>query len=191
VDLNRTITMPATATDSLIFRHIFSTEAMRRLFADETRVQYYLDIEAALARVQARLGIIPHEAAEEIGRHCRADAPPRCGELTGCATSGHRIRSKAHSVLRRKDVFLRLFAEACWVPLLCLRSAGKFAFRSRIRSHTQRTAQEVNHVEVRTGPRPEGNWIFSTAGESARQLRNPLRRILETQKPCKPAVNRV
>jgi 3-carboxy-cis,cis-muconate cycloisomerase len=33
-------------------------------------VQRYLDFEAALARVQARLGIIPQEAAEEICRHC-------------------------------------------------------------------------------------------------------------------------
>ena len=66
--------MPATAIDSAIFRDIFSTEAMRAVFSDETRVQKYLDIEAALARVQARLGIIPKEAAEEIVRHCRADA---------------------------------------------------------------------------------------------------------------------
>ncbi len=65
--------MPATATDSLIFRDMFSTEAMRRIFADEARVQYYLDVEAALARVQARLGIIPQEAADEIGRRCQAD----------------------------------------------------------------------------------------------------------------------
>ena len=65
--------MPATVNDSVIFRDIFGTEAMRRVFSDEARVQYYLDIEAALARVQARLGIIPIEAAEEIGRHCRAD----------------------------------------------------------------------------------------------------------------------
>jgi len=65
--------MPATATDSLIFRDIFSTGPMRRIFSDEARVQYYLDVEAALARVQARLGIIPHEAADEIGRHCQAD----------------------------------------------------------------------------------------------------------------------
>jgi 3-carboxy-cis,cis-muconate cycloisomerase len=64
--------MPATANDSLIFRDIFGTAAMRRVFSDEARVQYYLDIEAALARVQARLGIIPHEAAEEIVRHCHA-----------------------------------------------------------------------------------------------------------------------
>ncbi len=60
--------MASTAIDSLIFRDIFSTPAMRRIFSDETRIQRYLDIEAALARAQARLGIIPREAAEEIGR---------------------------------------------------------------------------------------------------------------------------
>ena len=62
--------MPATALDSLIFRDIFSTEVMRRVFSDENRVQRYLDFEAALARVQARLKIIPQEAADEIGKHC-------------------------------------------------------------------------------------------------------------------------
>jgi 3-carboxy-cis,cis-muconate cycloisomerase len=65
--------MPATASDSIIFRDIFGTEAMRRVFSDEARVQYYLDIEAALARVQARLGIIPLEAADEIVLHCHAE----------------------------------------------------------------------------------------------------------------------
>jgi 3-carboxy-cis,cis-muconate cycloisomerase len=64
--------MPASAIDSAVFRDIFSTEAMRTVFSDETRVQKYLDIEAALARVQARLGIIPKEAAEEIVRHGQA-----------------------------------------------------------------------------------------------------------------------
>jgi 3-carboxy-cis,cis-muconate cycloisomerase len=44
---------------------------MRSVFSDENRVQKYLDFEAALARSQARLGIIPKEAAEEICRHCR------------------------------------------------------------------------------------------------------------------------
>src|SRR5271163_3020314 len=62
--------MPSTLIDSAIFRDIFSTEAMRRVFSDENRVQKYLDFEAALALAQARLGIIPKEAAEEICRHC-------------------------------------------------------------------------------------------------------------------------
>ncbi len=64
--------MPATVIDSAIFRDIFSTEKMRSVFSDESRVQFYLDIEAALARAQARLGIIPQAAAEEICRHCDA-----------------------------------------------------------------------------------------------------------------------
>src|ERR1700746_760650 len=62
--------MPASLIDSAVFRDIFSTEAMRGVFSDENRVQKYLDFEAALARAQARLGIIPKESAEEICRHC-------------------------------------------------------------------------------------------------------------------------
>src|ERR671932_1484629 len=65
--------MPSTIIDSTIFGDIFSTEAMRAVWSDENRTQKYLDIEAALARVQARLGIIPQEAADEIGRNCRLD----------------------------------------------------------------------------------------------------------------------
>lgn len=61
--------MGSTAIDSLIFRNIFSTDAMRRIWSDENRIQKYLDIEVALARVQAQLGIIPAEAATEIAKH--------------------------------------------------------------------------------------------------------------------------
>jgi 3-carboxy-cis,cis-muconate cycloisomerase len=62
--------MAATIIDSGIFGDIFSTEAMRQVWSDENRTRKYLDIEAALARVQARLGIIPQEAAEEIISNC-------------------------------------------------------------------------------------------------------------------------
>ena len=62
--------MTAVGVSSGIFRDIFSTEPMRRIFADENRIQKYLDIEAALARAQARLGIIPQNACDEIVRHC-------------------------------------------------------------------------------------------------------------------------
>jgi 3-carboxy-cis,cis-muconate cycloisomerase len=65
--------MTAVGVSSGIFRDIFSTEPMRRIFADENRIQKYLDIEAALARAQARLGIIPQDACDEIVRHCRVE----------------------------------------------------------------------------------------------------------------------
>lgn len=64
--------MPTSLIDSAVFRDIFSTAAMRQVFSDENRVQKYLDFEAALARAQARLDIIPQAAAAEICRHCHA-----------------------------------------------------------------------------------------------------------------------
>jgi 3-carboxy-cis,cis-muconate cycloisomerase len=65
--------MTATALDSAIFRDIFSTPEMRQVFSDEGRTGYYLEIEAALARAQGRLGIIPEAAAREIERQCRIE----------------------------------------------------------------------------------------------------------------------
>src|SRR6201989_1164972 len=65
--------MPATIVDSIIFRDIFSTEAMRRVFSDEQRTAFYLEIEAALARVQGRLGILPAEGARENESKCKID----------------------------------------------------------------------------------------------------------------------
>jgi 3-carboxy-cis,cis-muconate cycloisomerase len=62
--------MAASIIDSSIFQGIFTTDAMRAVWSDENRTQKYLDIEAALARVQARLGLIPQEAADEIVKHC-------------------------------------------------------------------------------------------------------------------------
>src|SRR5262249_38763734 len=56
-----------------IFRDIFSTPQMRQVFSDEQRTAFYLEIEAALARVQGRLGIIPPEAMREIERKCKVE----------------------------------------------------------------------------------------------------------------------
>lgn len=65
--------MAATIIDSRIFQGIFSSEEMRQVWSDENRTQKYLDIEAALARVQARLGLIPQQAADEIVSHCQLE----------------------------------------------------------------------------------------------------------------------
>ena len=64
--------MPSTYLDSAVFRDIFTTPAMRAVWSDENRVQKYLDFEAALARAQAKLKIIPQEACDEILKHCDA-----------------------------------------------------------------------------------------------------------------------
>jgi 3-carboxy-cis,cis-muconate cycloisomerase len=48
---------------------MFGHREMRTIFSDEQTVQRYLEVEAALARAQAKLGIIPTAAAEAISRH--------------------------------------------------------------------------------------------------------------------------
>ena len=65
--------MSAYVMDSRLFRDQFGTAAMRRIFDDENVVQKWLDVEAALAKVEADLGIIPAEAAAEIGRKARVE----------------------------------------------------------------------------------------------------------------------
>jgi 3-carboxy-cis,cis-muconate cycloisomerase len=65
--------MPATALDSHIFKDIFSTAEMRHVFSDGNRTACYLEIEAGLARVQGRLGMIPAEAAREIDSKCKIE----------------------------------------------------------------------------------------------------------------------
>jgi 3-carboxy-cis,cis-muconate cycloisomerase len=59
--------------ESIQVKDLTKLDPMRRVWSDENRTQKYLDIEAALARVQARLGIIPQEAADEINGHCRVE----------------------------------------------------------------------------------------------------------------------
>ncbi len=51
---------------------LFTTDAMRAVFSDDARVQRMLDFEAALARAEAKAGVIPAAAADSIGRCCRA-----------------------------------------------------------------------------------------------------------------------
>ncbi len=58
--------MPSIVIDSKLFGDMFGTAAMRALFTDEALVQRYLDVEAALARAQAKIGIVPEEAAAAI-----------------------------------------------------------------------------------------------------------------------------
>lgn len=61
--------MTAHLADSKIFGHLWSTPETHALFDDEARTQSWLDILAALARAQAKVGLIPCDAAESISRH--------------------------------------------------------------------------------------------------------------------------
>jgi 3-carboxy-cis,cis-muconate cycloisomerase len=58
---------------SSLFAPLFSSAAMRAVVDDKARLQHMLDVEAALARAESALGIIPAGAAKPISDACRAD----------------------------------------------------------------------------------------------------------------------
>lgn len=64
--------MTANPADSAIYGALFGSDAMRAVFSDERRLQAMLDVESALARVEARLGLIPKGAAAAIARAAKA-----------------------------------------------------------------------------------------------------------------------
>lgn len=58
--------MSTIVVKSGIYGDMFGTADMRGLFSDNTILGLYLDVETALARAQAKLGLIPEKAAEAI-----------------------------------------------------------------------------------------------------------------------------
>src|SRR5437588_11943720 len=63
-----------TVLDSLLFRDASGTPDMRAVFSDRALIARYVEVEIALARAQARCGVIPTDAAEAIARRCDAGA---------------------------------------------------------------------------------------------------------------------
>ncbi|MBO0887917.1 adenylosuccinate lyase [Candidatus Bathyarchaeota archaeon] len=49
----------------------YGSPEMRRVFDEESKLQKWLDVEAAVARAQARVGEIPKEAAEDIANNAK------------------------------------------------------------------------------------------------------------------------
>ncbi|MEQ8195336.1 MAG: adenylosuccinate lyase family protein [Rhodospirillales bacterium] len=69
--------MPSTLIDSNLYKDLFGTEAMRAIFSDDGYIDRCVRIEAALAKAQGRLGVIPKAAAEDIAAKATLEAIDR------------------------------------------------------------------------------------------------------------------
>lgn len=72
-----------------LFDAYFTAPAMRAIFCDAGRVQGMLDFEAALARAEARVGLIPPEAVAPIAAACRAELYDFAALAQAIATAGN------------------------------------------------------------------------------------------------------
>lgn len=64
--------MSVSALDSRVFRNLFGTQEIRDVFTDEAYVRRMIETEAALARAQSKVGIIPAEAGEKLTKALNA-----------------------------------------------------------------------------------------------------------------------
>ncbi|MDF2075452.1 3-carboxy-cis,cis-muconate cycloisomerase [Pseudomonas mendocina] len=72
-----------------LFDAYFTAPAMRAIFCDAGRVQGMLDFEAALARAEARVGVIPAEAVAPIEAACKAELYDYPALALAIATAGN------------------------------------------------------------------------------------------------------
>jgi adenylosuccinate lyase len=84
--------MTGRITDSVLYRHLWGTDEARAVLGEEGRLQGWLDVIAALARVQAEAGLIPAQAAREITEHAQA-------ALIDLDYAAEQTRQSSHSML--------------------------------------------------------------------------------------------
>jgi len=84
--------MNAAIYDSVLFKDSFGTEEMRKVFLEESLVQKWLHVESALSKAQAKLNIIPIEAAEEIEDKAKV-------KYMNLETMGEEIKKTNHPIV--------------------------------------------------------------------------------------------
>ena len=90
-----------TVFDSILFRDAFGTPAMREVFSDLSLIARYAEVEIALAKAEARCGVIPGDAAEEIAK--RTDVAALDFDLLRRETDtvGYPILPLVHQIARQ------------------------------------------------------------------------------------------
>ena len=92
--------MATSIIDSEFFKDLYSNQEMRDIFEDKPKLQHRLDVEVALAQVQAELGIIPKEAAAEITAKAKVELLDLDAFKDDLAKTGHHVVAMVRAVER-------------------------------------------------------------------------------------------
>jgi adenylosuccinate lyase len=117
--------------DSRFYSGGYTTQEARKIFCDKYRYQRWLDIETALASVEAELGIIPKWAAKAINEKAHL-----CYLNLGSVERG--IRTTSHSLLPLLEAWRQV----------CDESAGQFIHFGATTQDIQDTAQVLEIRDV-------------------------------------------
>lgn len=83
--------MPVNPADGAVLGALYGTDAMRAAMSEDAFFQRMLDVEAALARAQARLSIIPAEAAATITAASDATRLDRAAMAAATRNTGYPV----------------------------------------------------------------------------------------------------
>ena len=86
--------------DSTIFGPLFSDDRVNRIFEDAAYLRMLVDVEIALARAEALVGVIPATAADQIAK-ARADEIDITAIARGTLRSGFPIIALVQELRRR------------------------------------------------------------------------------------------
>lgn len=92
--------MTTNPADMTVLSGLFGTDEMRGIFAERAWLQRMLDVEAALARAQARLGIVPQAAADAITKAARAEALSLDELAAGTRVTGYPVVALTKALAR-------------------------------------------------------------------------------------------
>jgi adenylosuccinate lyase len=179
-------------SDSEQYSHLWGTPELAQVFEERARLQSWLDIITALATVQARLGIIPGEAAAQIAAHARVQ------ELD-LDLLAHETRRTSHSMLGLINALHQVLPESArdhvyvgatvqdvtdtWFALI-MRDVGAVAWRDLREIEGKLLALAVTHRDTlmagRTHGQPGSPITFGFKAASwADEVRRHLQRLSE------------
>src|SRR5262245_33819464 len=92
-----------TVLDSTIFGPLFTDAEVSALFSDEALVRALVEVEIALARAEANVGVIPTSAAESIAK-ASAEKIDRMALTKGTVASGFPIIALVQELRRQMGV---------------------------------------------------------------------------------------
>ncbi|MGE5601645.1 MAG: adenylosuccinate lyase [Nitrososphaerales archaeon] len=145
--------------DNRFLQDLFGSEPLRRVFSDGAQLQAWLDFEAALARAEAAEGLVPEEAAVEIGRVARGAFIDIDALHAGVNFTGHPLISLVRQL-----------------AALCRGDAGRYV-------HWGATTQDVSDTGLMLQAKAAHEIILSDLRELAADLAALAKRERDTIQP--------
>ena len=98
--------MTSLFTESSIYQNSWSTESLRKIFDEKSRIRTWLEILGVLAEVQSEFGLIPESAGHSIKEFCNRieiDGELLHDTKEGFEQSGHSMQGFINALAKRGD----------------------------------------------------------------------------------------